>query len=465
MRPRGTKLMRYGSVCSGVEAASLAWGPLGWECAFTSEIEKFPAAVLAHHWPHVPNLGDMTDDSFIQRAREQGPIDLLVGGTPCQSFSVAGLRGGLDDERGNLALQFCRIADRLTPRWIVWENVPGVLSSGGGRDFGSIVGAMVELGYNVAWRILDAQNFGVPQRRRRVFLIGHLGAYNRGAAAVLFESHSLQGHPAPSREAMEDLAPTVSAGPPFSRTGNERVEAQELVPIWRGSDQANAETVEGQAGTLNCNKGQQGDNAALLYFRATGRSSYTEVESAEALRACAAKQADVDLVVSGEVVGTVTARKGRNNGISNDDVQAGHLICVNARETPVSSVEAALPLGAQDRGHAIAIQTAGAHAIGISAFGNDMAISDETMPPLREGDARGNTSFIETDMQVRRLTPRECERLQGMPDDHTKIPWRKKEAEDCPDGPRYKAIGNSMAVPVMRWIGERIDKVEGTLND
>ena len=492
--------MRYGSVCSGVEAASLAWEPLGWECAFVSEIEKFPAAVLAHHYPNVPNLGDMTAHDFADRCLEQGPINVLVGGTPCQSFSVAGLRGGLDDERGNLALEFCRLADRLAPRYIVWENVPGVLSSSKGRDFGSIVGALGQLGYNLAWRILDAQNFGVPQRRRRVFLVGHLGAEQRGAAAVLFEQHCLQGHPAPSREAREDLASNAGEGFTASsfgkyaegcrtlrRDGGDLGGGSETLTIWRGSDQANAETVEGQAGTLNCNKGQQGGNAALPYFRATGRSSYTEAESAEALRACAAKHGDTDLVVSGEVVGTVTARKGRNNGIANDDVQAGHLICVNARETPVSESGKDLPLGAQDRGHAIAFQATGDRA------NPSIGVYDEVMPtipanPMSDRGAavafaenqRGElrTSEVVTNitsgggkpcpsfpavlqpMQVRRLTPRECERLQGMPDDWTKIPWRKKDAEDCPDGPRYKAIGNSMAVPVMRWIGERIAMVE-----
>lgn len=309
--------LRYGSVCSGVEAASLAWEPLGFTPQWFSEIEAFPSEVLNNHWPNVQNLGDMTDERFISRA---GAIDVLVGGTPCQSFSVAGFRGGLDDERGNLALEFCRIAKEKQPRWVVWENVPGCLSTNGGRDFGSIVGALAECGYNLAWRILDAQNWGVPQRRRRVFLVGHLGADERGATAVLFESNSLQGSAKTSRKKGQKTAPTVTGGPPYSRTGNERVESDAIVPI----------------------------------------------------------------------VGPVTARKGRNGGIANDDIHAG--------------------------------------------------------------------------MQVRRLTPRECERLQGMPDDHTRIPWRNKSAEDCPDTPRYKAIGNSMAVPVMRWIGERIlivDKILG----
>ena len=150
--------MRFGSVCSGIEAASVAWHPLGWRASFLSEIEAFPRAVLSHHYPEVPLHGDFTTI----RGGEYEPIDLLVGGTPCQSFSVGGLRGGLGDQRGNLALQYFRLADRLRPRWLVWENVPGVLSSHKGRDFGSILGAMVELGYGFAWRVLDAEFFGVP---------------------------------------------------------------------------------------------------------------------------------------------------------------------------------------------------------------------------------------------------------------------------------------------------------------
>ncbi|NBU24004.1 MAG: DNA cytosine methyltransferase, partial [Actinobacteria bacterium] len=200
-----TVKLRYGSVCSGIEAATVAWHPLGWEPAFFSEIEPFPRAVLAHHYPDVPLHGDFTT---IQ-GDEYGTIDLLVGGTPCQSFSVAGLRGGLDDDRGNLALEFLRLAQRTRPRWLVWENVPGVLSSNGGRDFGSILGGLVELGYGFAYRVLDAQYFGVAQRRRRVFVVGYLGDASR-AAAVLFERHSLQGHSAPSRKKGKDIAGTVT---------------------------------------------------------------------------------------------------------------------------------------------------------------------------------------------------------------------------------------------------------------
>lgn len=199
--------MIYGSVCSGIEAATVAWHPLGWKPSFFSEIEAAPRSVLAHHYPNVPLHGDFTTIG----ANEYEPIDLLVGGTPCQSFSIAGLRGGLDDDRGNLALEFLRLAQRTRPKWLVWENVPGVLSSNGGRDFGSILGGLVECGYGFAYRVLDAQYFGVAQRRRRVFVVGYFGDW-RPAAAVLFERHSLQGHSAPSREKGKEVAGTLTRG-------------------------------------------------------------------------------------------------------------------------------------------------------------------------------------------------------------------------------------------------------------
>ena len=197
--------MRYLSVCSGIEAATVAWHPLGWSPVALSEVDAFPSAVLAHHYPGVPNWGDMTKFQEWPDAA----VDLLVGGTPCQSFSVAGLRAGLDDPRGSLLLTYLAIARRYRPRWVVWENVPGVLSADEGRAFGSLLGGLGELGYGFAYRVLDAQYFGLAQRRKRVFVVGHLGDWRR-AAAVLFERESLSGHPAPRREAGQ-VAPTVPA--------------------------------------------------------------------------------------------------------------------------------------------------------------------------------------------------------------------------------------------------------------
>ena len=218
--------MRYGSVCSGIEAATVAWHPLGWKAAWYSEIEPFPCAALKHHYPAVPNYGDMT--KYEEWPNE--PINFLVGGTPCQSFSVAGLRKGLADPRGNLMLTYGAIARRYRPEWLVWENVPGVLSSNGGRDFGTFLGMLGELGYGFAYRVLDAQYFGVAQRRRRVFVVANARSWQR-AAAVLFEFHSLQGHPAPSREAREDVAGTIAA-----RFESSRNNLEEIAPTLQAHD-------------------------------------------------------------------------------------------------------------------------------------------------------------------------------------------------------------------------------------
>jgi DNA (cytosine-5)-methyltransferase 1 len=214
--------MLYATVCSGIEAPTVAWHPLGWRAAWYSEIEKFCCRLLAQKYPDTPNLGDMTKIGEAD-ARDHGPIDLLMGGTPCQSFSVAGLRQGLDDPRGNLALRFCQLAGVLKPQWVVWENVPGVLSSGGGRDFGSFLGGLVQLGYGCFYRVLDAQHVrvqshprAVPQRRRRVFVVGYLGDWRR-AAAVLLERQSMSGNPPPRREAGKGTAVSVIKGAAIGR--------------------------------------------------------------------------------------------------------------------------------------------------------------------------------------------------------------------------------------------------------
>ena len=218
--------MRYGSLCSGVEAATLAWEPLGWQPAWFSEIEPFPCAVLAYRWPKVPNLGDMTK---INGDDYRGSIDLLVGGTPCQGFSLAGKRGGLADQRSGLARNFIGLVKSIRPRWIVWENVPGVFSSWSGEpedeaeeweatnDFDQFTAGLAECGYGLAWRVLDVQyvrvdGFGraVPQRRRRVFVVGYLGD-RRSAAAVLFDICGLRGDPAPCRQAGTGVARSVTA--------------------------------------------------------------------------------------------------------------------------------------------------------------------------------------------------------------------------------------------------------------
>mgnify|MGYP000170163565 CR=1 FL=1 len=404
--------MKYGSVCSGVEAATAAWHPLGWKPQWFSEIEKFPSAVLAHHYPDVPNLGDMTQ--FKEWPIDRS-IDLLVGGTPCQSFSVAGLRKGLDDPRGNLMLTYLAIAAQYQPKWLVWENVPGVLSSQRGRDFGTFLGALGQLGYGFAYRVLDAQYFGVAQRRRRVFVVGYLGDWRR-AAAVLFERESMSGHPAPSREAGQKAAPTVTQGAPFSRTGKQRVEAEAIVAQCLTTRTGSAydpttETLPIAFGAQN--SANQGDSVS------------TEVTPT------------LDKSKVPAVVGTLTRASSAGGTVTQQDINAGHILPTCA------------PLNTQLGLRGADTSNSSREGVGIGKDGD----------PSFTLQAAHSHAVI-TPAAVRRLTPIECERLQGFPDDFTQIPWRNKPAEDCPDGPRYKAMGNSMAVPVMRWIGERIQMVE-----
>ena len=387
--------MRYLSVCSGIEAATQAWHPLRWQPVAFSEIEPFPSAVLAHHYPTVPNYGDMT-------RFEEWPddtIDLLCGGTPCQSFSVAGLRQGLADPRGNLMLTFGAIAGRYRPRWLVWENVPGVLSSNGGRDFGTFLGMLVQLGYGVAYRVLDAQHvrtrrfpFAVPQRRRRVWVVGYLGDWRR-AAAVLFDRESLSGHPAPRRKAGK-AAPTIPA--------------RSLGGGGLGTD------FDCDGGLIAANSGSVGYCLTASAQNSLDAETETLIAVAHALR--------------GEGFDASEDGTGRGTPI----VPVAMSFAQNQRgEVRTSLVSPQLTCGGGKPGEgypAVAIQ--------------ERAVSEN--PPWA----------------VRRLTPRECERLMGFPDDFTRIPWRGKPADQCPDGPRYKALGNSWAVNCAEWIGERIAVVD-----
>jgi DNA (cytosine-5)-methyltransferase 1 len=405
--------MRYLSVCSGIEAATAAWHPLGWTPVAFSEIEKFPSAVLAHHYPDVPNWGDMT------RFKEwpDAAIDVLVGGTPCQSFSVAGLRKGLADPRGNLALTFLALAERYRPRWVVWENVPGVLSSDGGRDFGAFLGGLVELGYGFAYRVLDAQYFGVAQRRRRVFVVGCLGDW-RSAAAVLLEPSSLRGDSAPSREKGERVAAIVRTPAP-----------------------AGGEWPHDIAGTLDSH---YGDKMGL-----EDQHIYNQRASRFVPSVCAFHPTQ-DPISSTD--GTTHAL-----GCGSSGGQASAAVAFDTTQITSKANRSNPKPG--DPCHPLA---AGAHAPAI-AFGVDCENNahriDHATGPLEKGSPTGGgrpLPAIMQGMQVRRLTPRECERLQGFPDDYTLIPVGNRMAAD---GPRYKALGNSMAVPVMAWIGQRIQGV------
>lgn len=406
--------MRYGSVCSGIEAATVAWHSLGWKPSFFSEIEAAPRSVLAHHYPDVPLHGDFTTIN----GDEYEPIELLVGGTPCQSFSIAGLRGGLDDERGNLALEFFKLAQRTRPRWLVWENVPGVLSSSGGRDFGSILGAMVELGYGFAYRVLDAQYFGVAQRRRRVFVVGYFGDW-RPAAAVLFERHSLQGHSAPSREKGQEVAGTLTRGS-FDGGAGGKPEGAAVNHFVSAPDVAKCLT--------------------------RGTSQRYDFETDTFISFLVGIDGEYNAHLVDEPTGTLLKGSPTGGG------------------KPLPAVAFAHQQGGSIDMHmsndcALALQRSQTQAVAYDLRGRDGGAQFEgphDTVSIRAANGGSSRSYIAASA-VRRLTPRECERLQGFPDDYTLVPHRNKPMAD---GPRYKALGNSMAVPVMRWIGERIQMVE-----
>lgn len=473
--------MNYLSVCSGIEAATVAWHELGFNPVGYSEIEPFPAAVLANHYPHVPNFGDMT--KFKEWNLDPTSVDLLVGGTPCQSFSVAGLRKGLDDPRGNLALVYCAMLDHFRPRWFVWENVPGVLSSSGGRDFGSFLGAVAQLGYGFSYRVLDAQYFGVAQRRRRVFVVGHLGDWQR-SAAVLFEQQSLRRDTAPSREAWQKVAPCVTNGPPFSRTGNERVECEALVtgPITAG-------ICKGMRGT----EGVQSNWAVPVSYGIPGNwigrkpeNGGNAVEPMHDVAPCLTKT-DQHGVAHPIPINTMTF--GRDNekntrqclGVGKEgDPQftlskthshaVAHPVAYAFDSLSSNSMKSSNPHSGcnqvdvsktldTSRGLDPSCNQGGigiAQPVGFDAYNND--VTGHVSKTIDTGQDYHHVPNVMQHMAVRRLTPVECERLQGFPDGYTNIGWRNKP--EAPDGPRYKSLGNSMAVPVMRWIGERIKQVE-----
>ena len=434
---------RFLSVCSGIEAASVAWEPLGFIPLAFSEIEQFPRAVLTHRFPHVPLHGDFT---ALRHENWIADADILVGGTPCQSFSVAGKRGSLNDARGNLTLEYVRLVDAIDdlrrargePASIcVWENVPGVLST---RDnaFGCFLAALAgtdeplvprgrwtDAGMvagprrRIAWRILDAQYFGLAQRRRRVFVVA--SARNGfDPAAVLFERESLRRHSPPRRETGENLAPTISARP--SGGGG------------LGTDfDCDGGLIASTGDVSQClNAGGMGrqdyETETLIAFPA--RMSATQFASTEGLSPslCSVNPTAVAFDLRGREGGAQfegphdtanlrAASGGSSRSYVAHAIQAGAL-----RENPVSG-----PMGT-----------------GISV---DLAYTIE---------ARSEVQAVHTPWAVRHLTPRECERLQGFPDDHTLIPWRGKPADRCPNGHRYKALGNSKAVPVVGWIGARL---------
>lgn len=445
--------MKYGSVCSGIEAASKAWEPLGWKPAWFSEIEPFPSAVLAHHWPEVTNLGDMTKIADAVRAGDVEAPDVLVGGTPCQAFSIAGLREGLSDDRGQLTLSYVELANAIDAKRrergepeaiIVWENVPGVLSSKDnafGCFLAGLAGESSELQPAggkwthagcvsgpervIAWRVLDAQFFGVAQRRRRVFVVA---SARKGfdPAEVLFELDSVRRDSAPRRETQKAVAALTARGVGTCGADDNQAQAGHLIAFGGGNTTGHIDVA-----TACTAHGIRLDFDTETFAVHGTQDPDTNCELAHTL--------------------------GRNNGQENACIAFSYK---DNGADATSDLSPTIRAGNHDKSHANSGQPpaiAYAFKAGQGAKAGGIGYAEEQSPTLTSASSGTNLApAVMHGVAVRRLTPIECERLQGFPDNHTLIGWRGKDADECPDGPRYKAIGNSMAVPVMRWIGERI---------
>lgn len=418
--------MRYGSVCSGIEAATAAWHPLGWTPVFFSEIDSFACALLEQRYPSVPNLGDMTRFHEWPDAR----IDVLCGGTPCQSFSVAGLRAGLVDPRGNLAISFLEIAKRYRPRWVLWENVPGVLSSNRGRDFAAFLGGLGQLGYGWSFRVLDAQYHGLAQRRRRVFAVGYFGNWS-AAAAVLFDVASMRGDPPPSRKAGQAIAAPLTAGTRSnSRPAGRRQEDDSNIVL---------------ANTLPAHHGRQDlDNETYIARCITAREGSRQDWETETLIAHTLRAEGHDASEDGTGRGTPLIA-----------------FCPQPECANYADITPTINIGSSSGGKPPVTPFAQNQREEV----RELAVAG-SLSSIRRGDAKNETLLAHEPLSaiarsaVRRLTPRECERLQGFVDDYTLITYRGKPARD---GPRYAKLGNSMAVTCMQWLGRRIELVESVL--
>lgn len=489
------KPVSYGSVCSGIEAASVAWHCLGWQPAWFAEIEKFPSAVLAYRWPDVSNLGDMTQIAAAIRAGKIDAPDVLVGGTPCQAFSVAGLRNGLADERGQLTLAFVELVNAIdekrreqgkSPVIVVWENVPGVFSS---KDnaFGCFLAGLAgescalespgkrwsNAGYvlgperAIAWRVLDAQFFGVAQRRRRVFVV----ATARGdidPAKILFESEGLRRNSPPGREKAKAVAALTSNGVGVCGADDNQAQAGHLIPECVTGDISHTLKAEGFDGSED---GTGRGTPIIAMAHGQGGAEIKTDNTAPTLTCN--HEAPIIFSSNGHAsfapgVGALRAKSGADH----------ETLAIHGTQDPDTLKDLAHTLG---RNHGQENAVVYAFKAGQGAKAGGIGWAEEQSPTLTAASSGSNLSpSVMKNMAVRRLTPVECERLQGFPDNHTLIPTEKRKqitadeyaylrhhrpeltAEQAyrlaADGPRYKAIGNSMAVPVMRWIGSRIQE-------
>ena len=473
----------YGSVCSGIEAATQAWHPLGMRAAWFAEIEPFPSAVLAHHYPDVPNLGDMTKLAALVLAGKIPAPDVLVGGTPCQAFSVAGMREGLTDPRGALTIKYVELADavdyvragqRKPASVIVWENVPGVLSDKG-NAFGCFLGALAgedcelqppgkkwqDAGCvygpkrTIAWRVLDAQYFGLAQRRRRVFVVAS-ARDGFDPTEVLFEREGVRRDTAPRRGEGQDVACTLDArteGGGFpgtdGATGGHVVAPPQWPKVFGGNNTSGEISVAPARNACASASGRMDFESEAFVVHGT-QDPCVNIDQAHALGrnngqenavlAFSCKDHGAD---AGEIAPTLRAM---NHSGSHANAGGQVAVCIAGDITHTLKAEGFD--GSEDgtgRGQPIVACRDVAQTLTIN-YGKQVDNTDSSLGP----------NVVSSTSAVRRLTPRECERLQGMADDYTLIPWRGKPASKCPDGPRYKAIGNSKAVTVVRWIGRRL---------
>ena len=511
--------MKFLSLFSGIEAASMAWENLGWQCVAVAEIDPFPCEVLKHHYPNVPNLGSVTNitkEKINELKQKNGTIDVVVGGSPCQSFSVAGKRLGLDDPRGNLMLDYCRIVATVRPKYFVWENVPGALSSNKGRDFACLLEEMANIGYSLGWRVLDAQHFGVPQRRRRVFLVGCLGD-KRAPAKILFEHQSRSRHLAPCRKTrqkythqtqtssgeydqitllknnrsdgnlMENATKCYTLTAAMGNGGGHVPMIIDQYKIFTQNSRDEIRFVNGDGsitGSLSAQPGAKQQN--YLYHYTYNVSSYNSAGMRSKNPNVGFKETTISRTLStstdpsqhqggvaivetpkNDVIGCLdaTGASKLDNQWANSNQQiietticrtngTGLIGCLNASDkkgisnTYVESNKCIVET-ISIQGNLIGRVNGGPEGIGVS--------QSQKMYTLTKRDVHA----VSYQSKVRKLTPIECERLQGFPDNFTRIPWKGRAEENCPDSHRYKALGNSMAVPVMKFIGIGIMEAEG----
>lgn len=476
--------MRYGSVCSGIEAATVAWHTLGFQPVWFSEIDKFPSAVLEHHYSEIPNLGDMTRITAKIESGEVEAPDILVGGTPCQAFSMAGLRNSLDDNRGQLTLEFVRLANAIdTARSIqgkpaciiVWENVPGVLNT---KDnaFGCFLGGLsgersglqspgrkwTNAGYvlgpqrQVAWRTLDAQFFGLAQRRKRVFVIASARA--ECIAEILFERKSMSGNTQTSgskeqsatKRSTRRIASTGAKSTLSGKTTLAPILASNGQKMWLGNQEAFTGDYHIKQVISSFEPIGMG---GLTVNAAIGRNLFPTL--------LARKEADGYVVhaIQGNIIGRSLDAGGNGIGFKKEQAPTlttadRHGVTIHGTQEPIFSYSHAHCLGRNSGQENVLINTA--YSI---VADTTPKISKEVNATLRSSGGGGIVpSSVSFQTVARYLTEIECERLQGFPDNYTNIPKASKSN-------RYKALGNSMAVPVMQWIGERIVSHGYAIND